>query len=198
MNLLQISALLFSWLGLASLGFSFQSFKWFEITDLGQSQLNQTALGNHSSFSNKTFSFRAKAHVGLWGACVVPLVDSLSPSPAPNDPSTLPGGDGNSPTCKSYETTNRLNSTLQNDNSAFERYLLFPRSFLFLSLLFSISGAIICSLLISGVGTTALLDGLKGRSYEEPQQLLEATIDAVVGPPGGGGGGGRHPHGQPT
>ena len=169
-TMIQLSSLMMAWLGVASLGFSFQSYHWFEIHDLG-APANVTF--------NTTQFLQVKAHIGLWGACVVPLAGSLAPSPAPP---IIPGGGGgggedNSPHCKSFQTTNRLNETLQQGNAKFERYFLFPRSFMYLSLLFSIFGAIICSLLISGVGTTTLLDELKLKRFEEPHELLKAAVE---------------------
>ena len=168
--MIQLTSLMMAWLGVASLGFSFQSFHWFEIHNLGD-PLNPY---NHTLPSSNTTILQVRAHVGLWGACIVPEEDPLTPSPS-NIPGPNPGpNDG--PMCKSFQTTNHfLNVSAQTSNGNFEKYLLFPRSFMYLSLLFSIFGAVICSLLISGVGTTTLLDELRHRRYEEPQQLLDAA-----------------------
>jgi len=168
--MIQLTSLMMAWLGVASLGFSFQSFHWFEIHNLGD-PLNPY---NHTLPSLNTTILQVRAHVGLWGACIVPEEDPLTPSPS-NIPGPNPGpNDG--PMCKSFQTTNHfLNVSAQTSNGNFEKYLLFPRSFMYLSLLFSIFGAVICSLLISGVGTTTLLDELRHRRYEEPQQLLDAA-----------------------
>jgi DHA1 family tetracycline resistance protein-like MFS transporter len=173
MNLLNISALMMVWLGVASLGFSFQSFHWFELHGLGPyfPDGKNSALPPTIPQPNHT-QLQVCAHVGLWGACVVPEVNPLTPSPSP-----IPGSDG--PTCTSFLTTNKFNLTEEAGNTAFEHYLIFPRSFLYLALLFSIFSAIICSLLISGVGSTLLLKDLKHRRYEEPRELLEAALELL-------------------
>ena len=173
MNLLNISALMMAWLGVASLGYSFQSYHWFELHNLAptnRSSFLSVVQHNHNHTQHNHTYLQAKAHVGLWGACVVPEVDPLVPTPTNKD-------DG--PTCKSYETTNKFNTTQQMGNIRFEHYLLFPRSFMYLALLFSTFSATICSLLISGVGTTTLLDDLKHQRYEEPEELLVAALELL-------------------